>query len=66
MRPVVVWENMGTETASARQTMPKTRMPFNGECITTSKSSKRMEQFAVGQLATVFDLETIKFGVLKI
>src|ERR1700687_4561133 len=43
MRPVVVWENTGTETASTRQTMPKTRMPFDGECITTSTSSKRME-----------------------
>src|ERR1039458_4228695 len=37
MRPVVVCENMGTETASTRQTMPKTRMPFNGERIRTSK-----------------------------
>jgi hypothetical protein len=37
---------MGTATASARQTIAKTRMPFNCERITTSKSSKkRMGQF---------------------
>src|ERR1035437_5980135 len=57
MRPVVVWENMGTETASTRQTMPKTRMPFDRECITTSKSSKRMELDFGRTPATAFDLE---------
>src|ERR1035437_2986617 len=36
MRPIVVWENMGREMASTTQTIPKARMPFNGECIAAS------------------------------
>src|SRR5208283_4137746 len=45
MRPEVVWENVGTVRASVRQTMPKMRMPFNGECITTSKSQTGWKNF---------------------
>jgi hypothetical protein len=58
MRPVVVWENMGIETARIRQTKPKTRMPFDGERIYDLQILKKMEESLVAKLATAFDLET--------
>src|ERR1035438_2899355 len=36
MRPIVVWENAERGTARTMQTIPKTRVPFNGECIAAS------------------------------
>jgi hypothetical protein len=47
MRPVVVWENAGTETASTRHSVPKTRIPFDGESITTSKKILNKEDGTV-------------------
>src|ERR1039458_5992439 len=57
MRPEEVWENMGTVRASTRQTMPKTRMPFDGECITDLQILKEDGTiFLAAPLATGFDL----------